>query len=262
MGMGMQDRYVGDIGDYCKLGLLRSLTESGLTLSINWYKTEPDAYRPIKQNEGKFTEYVMIDEYKDCYSHYDKDLHRELKRLIDNKNRKIESIGTSIIKAKFYNDRVLSNQHREAWHHKALKKLSGTDVVFLDPDNGIETEKMMGKGPSQKHVRWSEIEEYYKGGQSVIIYQHKYRITDSDFIKKILQLQRKFIKADSGRIVKYSSYGIRYFILLLHDKHCPRIDDALSPLEKQGQVVTTTLKSIKKKKNVPEFCKLIYPRRK
>lgn len=267
----MQDRYVGDVGDYCKLGLLRALAKPRpslgvrLSLGINWYKTDPNSNKPIKQNDGGFIEYLN-DQYRDYYKDYDKKLykmlHGMLTLLLNPKTRKIGLIGKEIINAKFYNEDVLTKQDREEWHREALKKLRGTDVVFLDPDNGIETEKMRAKSLSKKHVRWREIEEYYKRGQSVIIYQHKYRITDIDFKKNILQLQRKFINADAIRIIKYSSYGIRYFILLLHEEHCPAIDAALEAIEKQGNVVTDNLKSIKKKKNVPKFCEVIYPKRK
>ena len=37
----MQDRYAGDIGDFGKIALLRSLKEQGFNIGVNWYKTEP-----------------------------------------------------------------------------------------------------------------------------------------------------------------------------------------------------------------------------
>ena len=40
----MQNRYAGDIGDYGKLGLLRSLSRTGLRIGVNWYLT-PDEDR-------------------------------------------------------------------------------------------------------------------------------------------------------------------------------------------------------------------------
>lgn len=262
----MQDRYVGDIGDYCKLGLLRALTwalaEFDLSLAINWYKTEPAADKPLTQNHGKFTEYLKIEKLKDCYIKYDEELHQQLWEVIDNNSRDITSIDKSIVNAKFYYDPVPKSQKRKAWHDIAIEKLFDTNIVFLDPDNGIETEKMMAKSPSPKHVLWPEIEEYYKRGQSVLIYQHKYRITDSDFIKNIIQLQREFINADSIRIIKYSSYGIRYFIFFLHKKHCKLANAALTSIEKRGLTVTKELSSIKKKKTLPKFCEVIYPSKK
>ena len=33
---------------------------------------------------------------------------------------------------------MLESKSRDKWHLKALKKLSKQDVIFLDPDNGLE----------------------------------------------------------------------------------------------------------------------------
>jgi hypothetical protein len=33
----MQNRYVGDIGDFGKFGLLRFIEDTGLRIGINWY---------------------------------------------------------------------------------------------------------------------------------------------------------------------------------------------------------------------------------
>ena len=35
----MQNRYTGDIGDFGKLGLLRQLSRTGLSIGVNWYRT-------------------------------------------------------------------------------------------------------------------------------------------------------------------------------------------------------------------------------
>lgn len=37
----MQDRYAGDIVDFGKFGLLKSLISAGFYLGVNWYKAEP-----------------------------------------------------------------------------------------------------------------------------------------------------------------------------------------------------------------------------
>jgi hypothetical protein len=36
----MQDRYAGDIGDFGKFALLRALEGAGLSVGVNWYKTD------------------------------------------------------------------------------------------------------------------------------------------------------------------------------------------------------------------------------
>ena len=37
----MQDSYIGDIGDYCKYGLLREVCAAAMSLSVNWYNVVP-----------------------------------------------------------------------------------------------------------------------------------------------------------------------------------------------------------------------------
>ena len=41
----MQNQYTGDIGDFGKLGLLRVLQESGLTIGVNWYLVPDENHR-------------------------------------------------------------------------------------------------------------------------------------------------------------------------------------------------------------------------
>ena len=48
----MQDCYAGDIGDYGKIALLQELRRQGLSIGINWYKTDTIASK--KQNDGKY----------------------------------------------------------------------------------------------------------------------------------------------------------------------------------------------------------------
>ena len=40
----MQNRYVGDIGDFGKLGLLRALSSKGLSIGVNWYLTTDESH--------------------------------------------------------------------------------------------------------------------------------------------------------------------------------------------------------------------------
>jgi hypothetical protein len=49
----MQDRYAGDIGDFGKFGLLKALEQTGLSVGINWYWTEPKR-KEIWQEDGKY----------------------------------------------------------------------------------------------------------------------------------------------------------------------------------------------------------------
>src|SRR5215213_3117091 len=65
--------------------------------------------------------------------------------------------------------------HRSDWIRGALEATQGCDVVFADPDNGLEsgTQRHHRKGP--KFAYFDELAPYLQRGQSLIIYHHLHR---------------------------------------------------------------------------------------
>lgn len=235
----MQDRYVGDIGDYGKYGLLRALTGTGLKsgdglkLFINWYKTCQNNKKFNKNKDGKFINYLN-DENASKYDKYDNDLYYKLQSIV-NTNRSLEEIEcpeAKILNATFYNNIVCSGPLRLEWHRRSLKNSEGSDVVFLDPDNGIETKKMREeKKNSVKHVKWDEISDYYLN-HSVIIYQHQPRVKYEIFINDLFEQQRKYIqkKVYMIKIVKYSSFVNRFYLMFIHRNHATFFNRAIESM--------------------------------
>ena len=130
----MQDLYVGDIGDFGKYGMLRELSKSGVSLAINWYKVSPKTQG--KQNDGKYIDYLQN---PNIYQQYDAELFNGLKSIVFGDSlRNIQQIETSnLLNATFYSDEIFNN--RICWHKKALDRTKNAEIVFLDPDNGLET---------------------------------------------------------------------------------------------------------------------------
>ena len=153
----MQDNYVGDIGDYGKYGLLRNVTAAGLRLAVNWYRVVPT--RPGKQEDGKYTSYL---DKPEIYRHYDPELFDRLADIVHRQKRSIEEIEASgVLTAAFFSD-ALIQANRSHWHHAALASTVGTDIVFLDPDNGLETARMHQlRSAKEKHTTWQEVKDYY-----------------------------------------------------------------------------------------------------
>ena len=56
----MQNRYVGDIGDFGKLGLLRALSSKGLSIGVNWYLTTDESHN----GDGRHVDYLAKDPEK------------------------------------------------------------------------------------------------------------------------------------------------------------------------------------------------------
>lgn len=95
-------------------------------------------------------------------------------------------------------------KRRELWLKGALDKTKGQDIVFLDPDTGLEVKsekRHHKKGP--KYIFYDEVAPFVDRGQSAIIYQHLNRRGSAED-----QVQRR--KSDIDEIVKGDSFALRY----------------------------------------------------
>lgn len=224
----MQDSYVGDIGDFGKYGLLRNICRTDLTLAINWYKVSPKSFQ--KQNDGKYTDYLY---QPDRYRHYDSTLFDTLQTIVLTESRRtIQKIETSdLLHATFFNQDILS--HRNAWHQEALRKTEHADIVFLDPDNGLETEKMHVNGKTtEKHVKWNELKDYYDRGQSVILYQHRPQMMKKDVcIKSVLAFNDCYLLSDAVYILAFPKYTNRFYFFFTHEKHSATVKQVCDLME-------------------------------
>lgn len=68
-------------------------------------------------------------------------------------------------------------EHRKAWAWDALAATRGCDVVFADPDNGLEPRAGLPRqrlnGP--KHAYFDELAPYLDRNQSLVVYHHLHR---------------------------------------------------------------------------------------
>lgn len=224
----MQDAYVGDIGDYGKYGLLRKISNTSLYLAINWYKV--NSSRENKQEDGKYINYLSQPEK---YRYYDSELFDELKRIVlDEQHRNIDEVEAIDIGSTYFFSEAIS-MGREQWHVRGLEETKKADVVFLDPDNGLATKKMMeNKSYSEKHVLWSELKNYYDRGQSVILYQHRPQMTKREVvIDGIIEFDKTYLGSDLLLGLEFPKYTNRYYFLFCHMKHAfelKRVVDQMS----------------------------------
>lgn len=176
----MQNRYVGDIGDFGKYGLLRALTGGTLRLGVAWYLF-PDEKGT---GDGKFIDYL----WKPTAKHLrgcDLDLSRELHKIVVEENdRRVARIqkGGILPDDTDYYEQALSylprepgdsrRKRRAEWLKRALEATKEADVVFLDPDNGISEKAMQFRKTGPKRVFLEDLCQFYERGQSLVIYHH------------------------------------------------------------------------------------------
>ena len=100
----MQDRYVGDIGDFYKFGLLRRLVGPPVgRLGVVWYRTVDETHN----SDGKFVDYLDVKDLRgaderlfDCLA----DLVRSGRRSV----AALESSGVLPVGTRFHNDLLAS----------------------------------------------------------------------------------------------------------------------------------------------------------
>ena len=238
--MTVQNRYVGDLGDFGKFGLLRALCSSSepagvspLSLGIVWYLVPDETHN----TDGRFVDYLDLsvgnhERFRAC----DPPLYDALRGIVLSGVRNVTSIrgdGILVRGTRFYDDiltfedlrgagvriRRLRAQRRTLWLEGALRATEGCDVVFLDPDNGLE----VGVGSHQlrgpKYAFFDELLPFVQRDQSLLIYHHVARRgTALDQVKgRMAQIEDRLGR--SAFALLYHRGSARAFFLVPAQRH-------------------------------------------
>jgi hypothetical protein len=179
----VKEQYVGDINDYRKYALLRQLAADGrMNIGVCWMLTRPDG-----RTNGAKVGYLKQPE---TWRALDPELF-DLLRSVDDKPgvrrlRLIEDSGI-IPKATYFNG-ILGDDlsQRTAYFDAAHVALAESDLVFLDPDNGLEVLSIpKGRRNSSKYLYFDEAAAFYEAGKSLLIYQHFPRVNRIEFLQRV-----------------------------------------------------------------------------
>ncbi len=174
----MQNRYVGDIGDFAKYGLLRAIGQER-NLGVAWYLNPHSDPR----SDGRHTQYLTR---PDEWRHLDCGLFEILKKIVVLNRRSVAEVQKSRIlgNAKFADEKlsiegvpVRSREYwRRQWFRGVMEKLSGCDLVFADPDNGIVSDEKFRptRKYSTKCISVCEVRALAEG-RTAVIYHHNTR---------------------------------------------------------------------------------------
>lgn len=185
----MKNQYFGDVNDYRKYGLLRVFLSGGeLTLVVASMLTPDNGGR-----DGRFRRHLQQPEQ--C-RRFDPELYDGLRALLPSaKTPQVSLIERSgLLPRTSYYSRSLpdASDGREGWRTGLREVASGIDLVFLDPDNGIEvSSRPIGRRGSSKYLAWEDITEIWGAGCSLLIYQHFRRERRKVFAARMVsELQR------------------------------------------------------------------------
>ena len=231
----MQDRYAGDIGDFGKYGLLRALCGDDLRLGVLWYAFEGDELE--KPGDGKRIDY--LDPPDDSLRECDPDLFERMHAVVQGGHRSIAAVersgalpdGTS-----FHGD-VLTFKgserpseraaKRRKWLASGLEAVKDADLVFVDPDTGLEipsTHRLLAKGP--KYVYYDDLVPYWERGQSLVIYQHATRGAGGvgwQITRRIEELREHFGSSLDPIVLRWRRTSARTYFILPAPGHAERL---------------------------------------
>jgi len=244
----MQNKYVGDIGDYSKFILIKHLFDK--KVGLIWY-----LYPDEDNNDGCHIDYQN-------YKLKDKQISKMLMEVIC-ENRSIEylekKLKTNGFDLEFFNECIESKDckfldykkresRRKEWFSNALKKIKNCDVVFVDPDNGIEPDSCRSENKRKqikkcgKYIFFDEIDELLKNHKILVIYQHFVRKNTDDFIDELFRkLKNNIENSFNFYALKFKKRVPRTYLILSKDylqekitKFCNEFEDEFELLKAEN----------------------------
>jgi hypothetical protein len=222
----MQNRYVGDVGDFAKYSLLRRLSgelgEHPVRIGVVWCLFPDESHN----NDGRHITYLR----DPAFQSLDSKLISMLRYIIESGRRSISVIGSSGILPRgtiFCGDTAcLPNEpkgtcedrlsYRAAWLTKCLALTKTTDLVFFDPDNGIEVASIPKRHPKAgKYIYLDEIAPFWRRGQALMIYHHLNRTKPvTDQVEELLLRIRANFRGAIVRPLVFRRGSCRVFWLV------------------------------------------------
>jgi hypothetical protein len=237
----MQNCYVGDVGDFGKYGLLRALCHPAsdgnrsLSLGVVWYLVPDEGHNA----DGRHTGFLRLApanaaEYRDCdpflYDRLRKIVRREARHVASIRNSGILPAGTVFFEEPltFGGMPHIGPAARDArlrlrtdWLERALDASAGCDVVFVDPDNGLEsgTKRHHKRGP--KFAYFDELEPYLRRGQSLVVYHHmgRNRKAPEQIQQRLAEITRRLEGCSSPFALRYGRGTSRGFLVVPANAH-------------------------------------------
>jgi hypothetical protein len=156
------------------LAILRALSP-GRHLGVAWWLF-PDS-GPV--GDGRHTSYL---DAPDKWRHLDPPLFDALKQVVKSDHRRVAALeGANVLPVTVYFSEMIpagaspveTRTQREGWFARCQARLAGCDLIFLDPDNGLETKNFsLGSYKAGKSVSLKALAALRQTGRTLVVYHH------------------------------------------------------------------------------------------
>ena len=227
----MQDRYAGDVGDFGKIGMLRCIENKGIKIGINWYLVENESHN----QDGKHIGYLQDKNFFGI----DDELRMSLDSVIKHNIRSVEQLeNLNLLKSNLYYHDILKvvkgtvRENRDVWHKDALKCMQESELIFLDPDNGLLPKSVSrGSIKSIKYVLPEEIIDYYTAGHTVVFYSHRTREQVDTYLKRFSVLfESNEVEEATILGITFKRGTLRDYFFIIRKEHKERILKGINEL--------------------------------
>jgi hypothetical protein len=237
----MQDRYAGDVGDFGKFSLLRYLFfNSQNKIGIVWYLFPDESHN----EDGGYIDYLTNRRFLDC----DQYLCEKLSSVVHG-NRTVASLEKATLlptntvyfserlefHLKFpsqkHKDRKERKEKRIQWLENAAMKVSKCNIIFLDPDNGLQISSCsnLSRIKSGKFAYYFEISQLAKDKNVTIIYHHlgRSRTHADQILSRAAELREHILPTGKIFALRYWPYSPRAYFVLTSESEEKRTRDSL-----------------------------------
>lgn len=166
----MKNQYFGDIYDYIKFGLLRELSCHGtISTAICWMLTPNDERR-----DGHRVDYLRE---PDTWRRFDPEVFDCLRSAVlelDERNISVLENSGLLSNTTFFSKLLVDDSDKRRRYFDEFLRLSrGKELVFFDPDNGLEVKSVRyGKKGASRYLYLREVCQSFAAGHSLLVYQH------------------------------------------------------------------------------------------
>jgi len=224
----MQDRYSGDVGDFGKFSLLQRLFGNAQNLiGVIWYLFPDESHN----DDGGHIDYLENRGFLGC----DKHLCEKLSEVVYG-NRSVAALERAMLlpantiyfseRLNFHlrfpsqsqKDREERKERRTQWLERAVFAVSKCNVLFLDPDNGLQISSCpkTSQVKSGKFAYYSEISRLSKDKDAIVVYHHlgRKRRHVHQISTRAVELRQHIDTTGTIFALRYRPYSPRaYFIL-------------------------------------------------
>jgi hypothetical protein len=205
----MQTQYSGSVGDFGKFALLRHLMQ-GRRLAVCWYLTGD-----IDQttNQDRYFEYLTRPH---AFRHLAPELYDQLVEFLRNRHGLADPLAalqtSGVLRDAIFIRREVPKKasSRLLWAEGLANLVTGANLVFLNPDNGIE-----GRRLTKRHVALAEIAALRQKDRALIIGHHQ---SGRRAEVKYLADQMKSLGCDIVEIVRLRLVTSCLYVIVDHDR--------------------------------------------